>query len=184
MTDSGFVIDVRSVPRRAGSMIEKAWTIQTPERLGAEMLGIPAGGDVSFDLRLESVNEGVLVTGTVGGHAVGQCSRCLDPIEDDITVFLTELFAYPNSATDKTASEEEDLERIIDEEIDLEQVVIDAIATDLPLSPLCTEDCPGLCQTCGIKLADAEPDHHHDLIDPRWAKLADKIKPGAEGDSK
>ncbi|EGD55625.1 YceD family protein [Gordonia neofelifaecis] len=175
------MIDVRSVPRRAGSMIEKAWTLQTPERIGAEMIGIPAGADVEFDLRLESVNEGVLVTGTVSAVADGQCSRCLDPLSQDVSVYLTELFAYPDSETDRTAEEDEEVERIIDERIDLEQLVIDAIATDLPLSPLCTPDCPGLCSVCGVKLAD-EPGHGHDIIDPRWAKLADKLDPEA-GDS-
>ncbi|MDB2202599.1 hypothetical protein PM080_23320, partial [Mycobacteroides abscessus subsp. abscessus] len=30
----------------------------------------------------------------------------------------------------------------------------------------------GLCPDCGIALATAEPGHHHDKIDPRWAKLA------------
>ncbi|WFN94365.1 DUF177 domain-containing protein [Gordonia sihwensis] len=175
MTDSGFVIDVRSVPRRAGSMIEKAWTLETPDRIGAEMIGIPAGGEVAFDLRLESVIEGVLVTGTVTAVAEGQCGRCLDPLTQDVSVYLTELFAYPDSETDRTAEDEEELERIVDERIDLEQVVIDAIATELPLSPLCTQDCPGLCPICGVKLADAEEGHGHDIIDPRWAKLADRL---------
>ncbi|MGB6244965.1 MAG: DUF177 domain-containing protein [Gordonia sp. (in: high G+C Gram-positive bacteria)] len=175
MTDSVFVIDVRSVPRRAGSMVERAWTIQAPHRLGAEMIGIPVGADVDFDLRLESVTEGVLVTGTVSGHAEGQCGRCLDAIDEDVTVYLTELFAYPDSETDRTAEEDEEVERIVDEQIDLEQVVIDAVATELPMSPLCDPECPGLCPECGVKLADAEPDHGHDLIDPRWAKLADKV---------
>ncbi len=169
------MIDVRSVPRRPGSLTEKAWSFDTPDRIGAEMIGIPAGGRVDFDLRLESVSEGVLVTGTVGGHAEGQCSRCLDPLDQDISVYLTELFAYPDSETDRTADEDEEVERIVDEKIDLEQVVIDAVATDLPLSPLCTPECPGLCSICGVKLTDAEPDHGHDIIDPRWAKLAERL---------
>jgi uncharacterized protein len=37
---------------------------------------------------------------------------------------------------------------------------------------VCTEDCPGLCPQCGVALVTAEAGHHHDLIDPRWAKLA------------
>ena len=41
----------------------------------------------------------------------------------------------------------------------------------LPFAPLCSEDCPGLCPDCGVALATAEPGHHHDKIDPRWAKL-------------
>jgi uncharacterized protein len=42
----------------------------------------------------------------------------------------------------------------------------------LPMSPLCREDCPGLCAECGVPLADAGPGHRHDAaIDPRWAAL-------------
>ena len=49
----------------------------------------------------------------------------------------------------------------------------DAVVLALPLSPLCREDCPGLCAECGAKLADAGPGHgHSDKLDPRWGALA------------
>jgi uncharacterized protein len=42
----------------------------------------------------------------------------------------------------------------------------------LPMSPLCREDCPGLCVECGVPLADTGPGHaHEDAPDPRWAGL-------------
>ncbi|WP_372491633.1 YceD family protein [Gordonia zhenghanii] len=181
MSVKPFVIDVRSVPRRAGSMVEVDRTVTTPDRIGAEMIGIPADSPVRLDLRLESVTEGVLVSGTVSAGTQGQCGRCLDPMDDSVSVYLTELFAYLDSETDKT-TDDEDVERIVDEEIDLEQTIIDAIATELPLTPVCRPDCPGLCQVCGVRLADAEPDHGHDIIDPRWAKLADKLVDPAPDD--
>ncbi|WP_132993823.1 YceD family protein [Gordonia zhaorongruii] len=156
-------------------MVEVDRTVVTPERIGVQFVGIPADGEVRLDLRLESVSEGVLVTGTVSGDIEGQCGRCLGPLDDSVSMFLTELFAYPDSDTDKT-TDDEDVERIVDEQIDLEQTIIDAVATELPLTPLCTPDCPGLCQVCGVRLADAEPGHGHELIDPRWAKLADKLE--------
>jgi uncharacterized protein len=40
----------------------------------------------------------------------------------------------------------------------------------LPFQPVCSEDCPGLCSQCGERLAD-DPEHAHDVIDPRWAAL-------------
>lgn len=148
----------------------------TTDKLGGvEMIGIAAGSEVDLDLRLESVSEGILVTGTVCGETTGQCSRCLEPIDGTVTVFLTELFAYPDSVTEQT-TEEDDVHRIVDDRIDLEQSIIDAVALELPMSPLCSEDCEGgLCQVCGIRLAVAEPGHAHELIDPRWAGLADKF---------
>lgn len=161
-------------------MAEVHRTVVTPDRLGVEMIGIPAGSDVDLDLRLESVSEGVLVTGTVSGTTEGQCSRCLEPLDGTVTVFLTELFAYPDSATDQTTDDDE-IHRIVDDRIDLEQSVIDAIGLELPMSPLCSEDCVGLCQVCGVRLAVAEPGHGHDLIDPRWAKLVDRLADPEDG---
>ncbi|MHC3001163.1 metal-binding protein [Gordonia sp. GN26] len=174
-----FVLDVRSLGRRPGTMSEVHRTVTTPDKLGVEMIGIPAGSDVDLDLRLESVSEGILVTGTACGETVGQCSRCLEPIDGTVTVFLTELFAYPDSVTHQT-TEEDDVHRIVDDRIDLEQAIIDAVALELPMSPLCSEDCEGLCQVCGIRLAVAEPGHAHELIDPRWAGLANKFSELAE----
>lgn len=149
-------------------------TVVAPHRIGVEMIAIPADSDVDLDLRLESVSEGVLVTGTVSGETEGHCVRCLEPVDGTVTVFLTELYAYPDSETEQT-TDSEDIHRIVDDRIDLEQAVIDAVALELPMSPLCSEDCAGLCSECGVRLAVAEPGHSHEIIDPRWAKLADKF---------
>ncbi|MFW0784632.1 DUF177 domain-containing protein [Gordonia sp. CPCC 206044] len=158
-------------------MSEVHRTLTSPERLGVDMIGIPAGSEIELDLRLEAVSEGVLVTGTVSGDTEGQCSRCLEPIDGAVTVFLTELFAYPDSETEQT-TDSDDVHRISDERIDLEQSIIDAVALELPISPLCSEDCLGLCQHCGVRLAVAEPGHSHEVIDPRWAALRDKFATG------
>ncbi|KNA92962.1 DUF177 domain-containing protein [Gordonia sp. w5E2] len=169
-----FVLDIRSLGRRPGTMEEIHRTVVAPNRIGVEMIAIPADSDVDLDLRLESVSEGVLVTGTVSGETEGQCVRCLEPVDGTVTVFLTELYAYPDSETEQT-TDSEDIHRIVDDRIDLEQAVIDAVALELPMSPLCSEDCAGLCSECGVRLAVAEPGHSHEIIDPRWAKLADKL---------
>jgi uncharacterized protein len=168
---SPFVIDVSRLGRRPGSMVELTETVTAPARIGIALLGIAKGTPVELDLRLESVSEGVLVTGTVAAPTTGECARCLTPITGDVEIHLTELFAYPDSATEAT-TEEDEVGHVVDDTIDLEQAIIDAIGLELPFSPVCQDDCPGLCSECGVRLADAEPDHQHDLIDPRWAKLA------------
>jgi hypothetical protein len=45
--------------------------------------------------------------------------------------------------------------------LDLEPAFRDAVVLALPMSPLCREDCPGLCAECGMPLADAGPGHQH-----------------------
>lgn len=146
-------------------------TVSSPGRIGLELIAIERGAALDLDLRVESVSEGVLVTGTVAAPTVGQCARCLTAVSGRIEVALTELFAYPDSATDET-TEEDEVGRVIYDTVDLEQPIIDAVGLELPFSPVCQPDCPGLCQECGVPLATTEPGHHHERIDPRWAKLA------------
>lgn len=147
-------------------------TVPCPSRIGLELIGIQRGGPLDLDLRVESVSEGVLVTGTLVAPTTGECARCLTTFSGRVTVALTELFAYPDSVTEATTDDGE-VGRVVDDIVDLEQPIIDAVGLELPFSPVCRPDCPGLCPQCGIPLATAEPGHRHDQIDPRWAKLAE-----------
>jgi uncharacterized protein len=154
--------------------------VPSPSRIGLEMIGIQAGAPLELDLRVESVSEGVLVTGTLTAPTTGECARCLTPFNGRVEVDLTELFAYPDSITDAT-TEEDEVGRVVGDFVDLEQPIIDAVGLELPFSPVCRADCPGLCPQCGVPLATAEAGHHHDEIDPRWAKLAAMLRPENDG---
>lgn len=139
--------------------------LPAPADLAVGMIGVPKDADVELDIRLEAVMEGVLVTGTARVPLSGECSRCLDPLTSEIEVDFQELFFY--SAED--AGEDDQL--LDGELLDLEPVFRDAVVLALPLSPVCGDDCPGLCAECGVKLAEAGPDHGHEKIDSRWASL-------------
>ncbi|MDA0250954.1 MAG: DUF177 domain-containing protein [Actinomycetota bacterium] len=173
-TRSPLVLDVSRLGRRPGSIRTIQQTVPSPARIGLDLIAIPQGADLDLDLRLESVSEGVLVSGTVSGPTRGECARCLEPITGEVEVVLTELFAYPDSATEST-TEDDEVGRVIDQTVNLEQPIIDAVGLALPFVPLCSPDCPGLCPQCGIALSAAGPGHHHDQIDPRWAKLAEML---------
>jgi uncharacterized protein len=139
--------------------------LPAPVDVAVGMIGVPKSADVELDIRLEAVMEGVLVTGTARVPLTGECSRCLDPLTSEIEVDFQELYFY--SAED---AGEDDL--LLDGELlDLEPVFRDAVVLALPLSPVCGDDCPGLCAECGAKLAEAGPDHRHDKTDIRWAAL-------------
>jgi uncharacterized protein len=169
------MLDISRLGRRPGSMITIQQTVPSPSRLGLDLIGVDKDAPLDLDLRVESVSEGVLVTGTVSAPTSGECARCLTPITGEVEIDLTELFAYPDSTTDET-TEDDELGRVgasgIPDTVDLEQPVVDAIGLALPFSPLCGPDCAGLCPECGVALAAAEPGHHHEQLDPRWAKLA------------
>jgi uncharacterized protein len=154
-----------------------SFSAEAPAELGIEILSVPEGSPIDIDLRLEAVMEGVLVTGTADADLVGECSRCLETIEDSVHVDLQELFVYDDHHDRGSRPDEldDDVSRLEGDLIDLEPLLRDAVVLALPFQPLCREDCPGLCVECGARLAD-DPDHRHEApIDPRWAALGDVV---------
>jgi uncharacterized metal-binding protein YceD (DUF177 family) len=167
-------VDLRELGRRAGSMQELDRTAPAPPGWRVELIGVPAAAAVGLRLRLESVMEGVLVTGDLDVPVEGSCARCLEPIEDTLHLTVQELYAYSGSTTEAT-SEEDEVRRIEGDYLDLEPLVRDTVVLSLPLAPVCTDDCAGLCVDCGQRLDDLPADHAHEVIDPRWAGLAGKF---------
>jgi uncharacterized protein len=107
----------------------------------------------------------VLVTATARVRVEGECVRCQDPVASTAEVTVQELYFYPDQDVD-----DEEAERLEGDLLDLEPALRDSVVLALPLQPLCRDDCPGLCPTCGARLAD-DPEHRHEVVDPRWAAL-------------
>lgn len=168
---SPLVLDTRDLPRRPGALRTVERVVPAPADLGLEMIGVPEGADLSLDLRLESVSEGVLVSGTISGPVRGECGRCLHPITESLVVRIQELYAYENSLTDATTDEDE-VGRLQGDLIDLEPALRDAVVLALPTNPLCRQDCPGLCPECGVHWDELPAGHGHQQVDPRWAGLS------------
>ncbi|WP_198535557.1 YceD family protein [Streptomyces caatingaensis] len=172
------MFDTHELGRRPGALKRLSRSIPAPADLGIEVIGVAEGATVELDLRLESVMEGVLVTGTARAPLTGECVRCLEPIERELEADFQEMYSYPDAdargriaaADDDAEDDEEDMLFLEDDLFDLEPVLRDAVVLALPLQPVCREDCPGLCSECGARLAD-EPDHHHETVDIRWAAL-------------
>src|SRR5437763_1948186 len=126
-TTGPWVIDTRDLGRRPGTSRRYQRTAPVDQGFGFEpVVLVPRGSEIEFDVLLESVVEGVLVSGTASASTEGECSRCLEPLSDTVEVEFTELFAYPDSTTDETTDEDEIL-RLVDDLIDLEPVIRDAV---------------------------------------------------------
>jgi uncharacterized protein len=152
--------------------------VPAPKDLGLELISLPEGSDLTLDLHLTSVTEGVYVSGTVSGPLVGECGRCLRAIDDEVRVDIAEMFAYENSTTDETTDEDE-MGRVRDDLIDLEPAVRDAVVLALPQNPVCRDDCPGMCPDCGVPWDELPAGHGHEQVDSRWAELS-KLRSASE----
>ena len=175
-----YKLNTHELARRAGEMKEYELDIEVPEKVGVDLIHVPVGEIIEVDARLESVTEGILLTADIFATVKGECTRCLDPIEKEIERKLQELYYYAQKverSKRRKSSDEDELD--VDEELmmdgdimDLEGPIRDAIVLALPINPLCSDDCPGLCPECGGKWADLPADHAHEVIDARWAGLS------------
>ncbi|HEY5186952.1 MAG TPA: YceD family protein [Actinomycetes bacterium] len=163
------VVDTHDVGRRAGTMRQLSFTAPAPAGLGQDVIGVPEGSAIELELRLESVIEGVLVSGTARAQLTGECVRCLEPLTSEVEVPIQELYYYPDQYVEFEV-EDEEARRLEGELLDLEPVLRDSLVLALPPQPVCRDDCPGLCPVCGFRLAD-DPEHSHEAVDARWAAL-------------
>ena len=160
---SSFSIAVHDLMHKPGHMREVDPTFELEEPLGAGLAIVPKGADIRLSLRLESVHEGIYVSGGLKTEAQAECSKCLEPLTVPVQVDIQELFAYSLEVEDDLV--------IQDEQIDLEQVIVDSVVLNLPFTPICSSDCLGLCPECGVKMNE-NPDHEHEApIDSRWSAL-------------
>jgi len=180
-------IDVSRLPRQPGSRLEYSAEIPAPADLSVAMARVVEGSPIEIDLTLESVIEGIWVSGTADVDVQAECSRCLDPIEWSETVALEQMYRYPATdargalIADDAQDEDEPEPEVVDEAIDITDALRDAVVLALPLAPLCSPDCGGICAQCGERVESADSPHDHPSGDPRWAALEALLSEADEG---
>jgi uncharacterized protein len=157
-------LDVRDLMGHPGTSRVAAMK-GTVQGLKTEVASVPDDAPVQGDLLLESIVEGILVSGRIAGTWHLSCVRCLKEIDAPFGIDITELFV--------TQPDEEGDEYPLDPEgfLEPEQMVRDTIGVELPFSPLCTPHCQGLCPVCGGDRNLGECPGDHPKVDPRWAEL-------------
>ncbi len=155
-------VDVHDLLHRPGA--SRRWQrAAVLDSVATEMAALPDDTPVRIDVLLESVVEGILVSGTLVGEMSFRCARCLEDFSGEFDIRLRELFAHQ-------PQDDGDDYPITEGVIDLEPCVRDALVLSMPFSPLCKEDCLGLCPRCGgnrnLNECSCGPE-----VDPRWAAL-------------
>ena len=130
---------------------------------------------VKVELRLESFSGGLWARGRVIAPWHGACRRCSTSVLGLIDVRVSERFVAERGPGDEDAYLTEG------DFVDLAPLVHDTILLELPLAPLCREDCRGFCPQCGIDRNEASCDCQAP-IDSRWATLDGLRFTGAEPD--
>lgn len=136
---------------------------------------VAPGTPADLDVVLEWVTEGILATGTARAGWEAECRRCLGPVRGVAEAEFQELF--------EPRPTEGDTYPLTGDRIDLGPLARESLMLALPLAPLCSPDCRGLCPTCGSDLNRAACSCPPPVPDPRWSALdalRDHLADGSE----
>lgn len=117
-------------------------------------------------LRLTRTSQGVYVHGPMQAYLNLGCVRCLSTFRQALHVDFNDLFIYP-------PNEAEDPLLVIPETglLDLNPLLREYLLLDVPIQPLCRQECKGLCSVCGENLNEVDCQHPETAIDPRLEVL-------------
>jgi len=162
--DPALVVPVAELCRHPASRRRVTTVAAVAETVRVGDARLEAGTPVEVDVELESLSDGIVVTGVLRSAWRGECRRCLGPAEGPLEVDVRELYR-------RHPKPDDDAYEFDGEVLDLRPLVQEALALDLPLAPLCRPDCAGLCPQCGANRNETDCGHRPDTTDPRWAAL-------------
>lgn len=122
--------------------------------------------NLSGTARVTRTAQGLLVQAKMHAEQPTECVRCLTEFVQGLGADFTELYAFNRkSITDSGLLLPED------GHIDLAPLVREYMLLDVPIKPLCSPDCKGLCPVCGENLNETQCGHLPESVDPRLEVL-------------
>ena len=130
---------------------------------------------VSIDLSIQKSGEEYFCQGEVTASVELECARCLEPFTMEIKG-KTDFIVCPEASVASRKQEAEDDEDYVyfqrgELRADLSGIVRQAIVLEVPIKPLCSESCRGICPQCGRNLNQGDCGCHIDDVDGRWEGL-------------
>ena len=125
------------------------------------------------------------VEGAISAPAFLECARCLEPfsqtLEGDFSIIVRQLKRGETAPQYSENDEEGDSDSLViipygEDSLDITEYVHDALLLAIPLKPICSEDCKGLCPQCGANLNQVDCGCPAGDIDPRLAGLKKLLK--------
>lgn len=104
------------------------------------------------------------------------CNRCLKPIVDhaeaDVEMMILVERHPPPGGEHALHEQDLGLMYVAEETLETDPILIEQLQLNVPMKPLCREDCQGLCPVCGADKNDGACSCAEAATDPRWAALA------------
>jgi uncharacterized protein len=147
-------------------ILDKPFSLQSEEPAESfpVLSGMQSAGECTFngpvliDITAAREYDHIKVSGHVGTQVALSCSRCLEnfaaPIDSRFTIYYRKGTSLEPTDEEEVELGEQDLisATYTGGEIDLTHEIEEQVAMGIPLKPLCSEGCKGLCPVCGIDL--------------------------------
>lgn len=170
------VLDLRHIDEFPAHLVVKAGKSEFAP-FADEVIDVVA---VELEADVQKTGEEFFIQGNVEAEVTLECARCAH----QFTTRLEEQTDFIAGASEFAKDEPTDTEDRVyfsgsDYRVDVTEPVRQALILSLSLRPLCSEDCKGLCPTCGINLNERTCACAQERIDPRWEALRDLRNGGA-----
>ncbi|MCX7793749.1 MAG: DUF177 domain-containing protein [Thermodesulfovibrionales bacterium] len=144
----------------------------------AVMITSPLKGE----LRVDKVGKEIFVKGYTSTEIELTCSRCLNNFKKEVSLDISLTYHPLSELKGDEVYELHDDEMEVDfysgDEIDIDSLIEEEILLNIPMKPLCSEDCKGLCPGCGTDLNTGSCVCPGEAIDERFAILKKLLKKG------
>jgi len=136
---------------------------------------IKPGRDIEAEVNIMLQGEdGALLRGTIKGSVNMACDRCVVPFELDIDINFDAFEQLPDEESDEEPRVREENGEL---QLNIGAILWEEFALALPVKPLCSEECKGVCSGCGKDLNSQECECDQEEGDERLAVFRNlKIK--------
>lgn len=127
--------------------------------------------------RVLNAGEEMVLEGVLRGAFSLTCSRCskrfVQPFDFEVSaVYVQTPESQPEARGERTSQDDTRI-NFLGDEIDLLSGIREDLLLNIPLKPLCRENCRGLCPQCGTDLNEGECTCQKETVDPRLVALRD-----------
>lgn len=140
-----------------------------------ELDGPELQSQVKASLKISKVSAELLINGRFSCSVELQCGRCLRKFVKDISGSI-EVVYHPIEELNiedrhEVRDEDLDLDFYKDDELDIQELLKEQVILSIPMKPICSGDCKGICSQCGTDLNTAGCICEKEHIDPRFLVL-------------
>ena len=130
---------------------------------------------IAFAATVELDGEAVIVTGWIQSTVHVACSRCLEvtpvTVDRELQLVFHSADKAPGPGVTELDAQRLDIDYYAGGTLDLRPVLTEQVLLDLPMKPLCSTDCRGLCPQCGSNCSE-QPCDCQPAVAPQLSELA------------